>query len=136
MNLKDRLAGLRKERGYTLKQLRDCIEERTGERMSISYLSELERTDASPPLETLVRVARGYGMSLQDLLSPLDLYGPASDAQYPPGLRELRERYDVDPEMVATLSRIDWRGKRPETRDEWLAIYSVLKALLEPKLEG
>ena len=135
MKLKERLAGLRSERDYTLKELRDRIEASTGTAISISYLSELERTDASPPLETLARIARGYGLSLQDLLAPVDLYGMASDEQYPPALRELKEQYHVPDDMVATLSRLDWRGKRPETVAEWLAIYSVLKALLEPKLE-
>lgn len=60
MKLKERLAGLRSERDYTLKELRDRIEASTGAKISISYLSELERTDTSPPLETLAQIGRAH----------------------------------------------------------------------------
>jgi len=66
----DRTAELRKERGLTLRDLRNLIEEQTGTRLSISYLSALERSQAVP--EILARLARGYQLSLPDLLAPVD----------------------------------------------------------------
>ena len=142
MQLRDRLAELRRERGLTLRALRERVLERTGAVLSISYLSELERTDALPSLETLARLARAYDISPQDLLAPVDL--PAGDpalgdvgagdalAQYPPGLRALITRRTVTPEWAAALARIEFRGQRPRSEDEWQAIYGLLKAFLDP----
>ncbi len=137
MNLQDRLAELRRERGLTLRQLRDRIAERTDERLSISYLSELERTGGFPSVETLARLARGYGLTLQQLLEPVEILnggdGGNAAASYPAALRALHEQGRIDAEWAATLARIEFRGRRPETEDEWVAIHGVLKALLEPK---
>jgi len=142
MQLRDRLAELRREHGLTLRALRERVLERTGAVLSISYLSELERTDALPSLETLARLARAYDLSPQDLLAPVDL--PAGDpalgnaggrdalSLYPPGLRALIARGLVTPEWAGTLARIEFRGQRPRTEDEWQAIYGLLKAFLDP----
>jgi len=150
MRLKDRLAELRQDRGWTLRTLRAQVLELTGTVLSISYLSELERTDALPSLETLARLAAAYSISPQDLLAPVDL--PAGDhmpgggeagggdgdalAQYPPGLRALIARGLVTPEWAGTLARIEFRGQRPHTEDEWQAIYGLLKAFLDPETSG
>ncbi len=146
MQLRDRLAELRRERGLTLRALRERVLARTGAVLSISYLSELERTDALPSLETLARLARAYDLSPQDLLAPVDL--PAGDpalgdtgggdalAQYPPGLRALIERGTVTPEWAGALARIEFRGQRPRSEDEWQAIYGLLKAFLDPATVG
>ncbi len=136
MKLRDRLAELRMERGFTLRELRDSIHERTGEKLSISYLSELERTDVVPSIETLAKVSAGYGMSLYDLLapvdSPVDFSGKGSEARYPKALRTLKDKGEVDEEWLETLARIEYRGRRPRTEDEWLAIYRMLKAFIGP----
>ncbi len=146
MQLKDRLGELRRERGLTLRALRERVLAHTGAVLSISYLSELERTDALPSLETLARLARAYDLSPQDLLAPVDL--PAGDpargdagggdtlAQYPPGLRALIARGTVTPEWAGALARIEFRGQRPRTEDEWQAIYGLLKAFLDPATVG
>ena len=137
MRLRDRLAELRREHALTLRELRDRIHERTGERLSISYLSELERTDTFPSVETLARLARGYDLTLLELLAPVEILAvggtDTSAAGYPAGLRALREQGQGDGEWAATLARIEFRGRRPETETDWLAIHGVLRALLEPK---
>ncbi len=143
MQLRDRLAELRRDHGLTLRALRERVLERTGAVLSISYLSELERTDALPSLETLARLARAYDISPQDLLASVDL--PAGDqalgegkggdvlARYPSGLRTLIERGAVSPEWAEALARIEFRGQRPRSEDEWQAIYGLLKAFLDPR---
>jgi transcriptional regulator with XRE-family HTH domain len=134
MELRHRLAELRRERGITLRELRERIRERTGAQLSISYLSELERLDTVPSVETLGRVAAGYDLSLYDLLapvdSPVDFSGGATRAQYPAALRELIENDEIDEEWAKTLSRIEFRGRRPDSEAEWRAIYSTLKAFI------
>ena len=136
MKLSDRLAELRREHALTLRDLRELVEERTGEKLSISYLSELERTDTMPSIEILIRLARAYDMTTSDLLAPVDFYEESTDAQYPESLRRFAELASLGPEWLATLSRIEYRGRRPETLDEWQAIYSVLKLSIEPKVGG
>jgi transcriptional regulator with XRE-family HTH domain len=137
MELRHRLAELRRERGITLRELRERISARTGTRLSISYLSELERLDTVPSVGTLGRVAAGYGLSLYDLLapvdSPVDFSGGASDAQYPASLRALIEKGEIDEEWAQTLARIEFRGRRPESEVEWRAIYSTLNAFIGSK---
>lgn len=137
MKLKHRLAELRRERGITLRELRERIRERTGEKLSISYLSELERTDTIPSVKTLARVAAGYDLSLYDLLapvdSPVDFSGRGSDARYPEALRALKEKGQIGEEWLETLARIEFRGWRPRTEAEWLAIYSMLNAFIGPE---
>lgn len=135
MKLNDRLRELRKERGLTLRELRDHIEEKTGAKLSISYLSEIERKEAVPSVETLARVAGGYGISLQDLLGPVNFYEVDSEASYPKGLLQFKENRQIEDDWVDTLARIEFRGQRPETEDEWLALYSMLKAFIEPKIK-
>lgn len=130
MKLNERLRELRRERGLTLRQLRESIEERTGERLSVSYLSELERKDAVPSVETLARIAGGYGVPLPDILAPVDFYEVDSGAPYPRGLLEFKESRQLEDDWVETLARIEFRGRRPDTEDEWEAIYGVLRALI------
>ncbi|MCC6627821.1 MAG: helix-turn-helix transcriptional regulator [Chloroflexi bacterium] len=139
MKLYERLAALRRDQGLTLRELRERIAEHTGERMSISYLSELERTDSFPSVETLARMARAYDLSLQQLVEPVE-FGPEASivadraVSYPEGLLALHRQGRIDDDWLASLNKIEFRGKRPEAEDEWLAVYAVLKALIEPKL--
>lgn len=137
MRLRDRLSELRKERGMTLRQLRDSIEEQTGANLSISYLSELERTDVVPSIDTLGKISAGYGMTPYDLLapvdSPVDFSGRGSDAQYPKALRTLKDKGEVEEEWLETLARIEYRGRRPRSEEEFLAIYRVLRAFIGEK---
>lgn len=65
----ERLRAIRAGRGWTLREATDRIERQTGHRLSFSYLSALERgKDATPGLETLERIAAGYGLTVCDLI--------------------------------------------------------------------
>jgi transcriptional regulator with XRE-family HTH domain len=131
MLLKDRLAELRRARGLTLREVRDLIEERTGEKLSVSYLSALERNETAASVEMLNRIAGGYSISLRDLLEPVDMYtslfDPPTDERYPPALREA----NVPEEWKQTLFKIQFRGRRPETAAQWEAIYAMLRTYID-----
>lgn len=135
MELKDRLAQLRRERGYTLRELRDRIERETGERMSFSYLSSLERVGGTPSIETLRQIAAGYGLSLQALLAPVDFDDRLTDGRYPQSLLDFVEREDLSRDWLDTLASIQFRGERPSTAAEWAAIHGVLNVLPSRKEE-
>lgn len=135
MELKDRLAQLRRERGYTLRELRDRIEQETGERMAFSYLSSLERIGGTPSIETLMQIAAGYGLSLQALLAPVMFDDRLDDGRYPQSLLDFVHREGLDSNWLDTLASIQFRGERPSTTAEWAAIYGVLNLLPSRKEE-
>lgn len=136
MKLGQRLREVRTERGMTLRQLRDGLEDKTGDKVSISYLSELEREQATPSVATVTNIARVFGMSTRDLLAPVDVFDEReSDAQFTASLKMYAENRGLSREWLETLAGIQHRGKRPETDLEWEAVYSMLKAFLEPRVD-
>jgi transcriptional regulator with XRE-family HTH domain len=127
MRLHDRLREVRRQRGLTLVDVR----EKTG--LSVSYLSDLERGRTSnPSFETLERLARAYEMSVLDLLSGADEAGEATPEGLPPGLAELVKERGMDIETARDLSRIELRGRRPQTKEDWELLYLNIRRLLTP----
>lgn len=128
MKLHERLRELRNERNYRLKDVAHVAG------ISLPYLSDLERGRTNPSLETLQTIAAAYEISVQDLLEGVDFYGESSDGALPKGLSELIAdpglSEPLSPDWIRTLSRIELRGKRPRTKDDWYAIYLHLKRIL------
>jgi len=130
MRLQDRLKEARTAQDLTLKELA----EHTG--LSVSYLSDIERGRTNPSLSTLETLAAALGMSVIDLLTGVDFAGEVTEASLPPGLPELladeEYGYQITPEWIAMLSKIQLRGKRPQTKEDWLILFLQLKRILEP----
>lgn len=129
MELKDRLAALRRSRGYSLRELRERIERETGEVMAISYLSALERVGRTPSVETLARIAAGYGMTLQELLAPVAVAGRPDAPRYSPSFDAFAAKRGLDPTEKEELWRVQYRGTRPETEEDWELLYATLNAI-------
>lgn len=129
MKLQDRLKELRTNRDLTLKG----VAERSG--LSVSYLSDIERGRTTPTLNTLEVIAEALEMSVIDFLTGVDFAGELTDASLPPGLSDLLHDdeygHEITPEWVETLSKIQMRGKRPQTKREWLELFLYLKRILE-----
>lgn len=129
MKLQDRLKELRSHRDLTLKG----VAERSG--LSVSYLSDIERGRTTPTLNTLEVIAEALEMSVIDFLTGVDFAGELTDASLPPGLSDLLQddeyEHEITPEWVETLSKIQMRGKRPQTKREWLELFLYLKRILE-----
>ena len=129
MKLHERLRELRQERGQRLKD----VSEIAG--ISIPYLSDLERGRTNPSLETLQTLAGSYGISVHDLLEPVEFYGEQTESALPKGLAELVSDpvlgAQISGDWVNSLSRIELRGKRPQTKEDWYDIYRNLKRILE-----
>jgi transcriptional regulator with XRE-family HTH domain len=128
MKLHERLRELRQERGLRLKD----VSETAG--ISIPYLSDLERGRTNPSLETLQTLAAAYGLTVHDLLEPVEFYGEQTQAALPKGLSDLLSDpvlgAQLNPDWVTTLSRIELRGKRPQSKEDWYDIYRNLKRIL------
>lgn len=129
MKLHERLRELRQERGQRLKD----VSEIAG--ISIPYLSDLERGRTNPSLDTLQTLAGAYGITVHDLLLSVEFYGEVSQQSLPRGLAELIADpvlgQQMTPDWISSLSRIELRGKRPQTKEDWYDIFRNLKRILE-----
>lgn len=128
MKLNDRLREVRRKCDVTLLQVAEAT------KLSVSYLSDLERGRAKPSLDTLERLAGYYKMSMVDLLSGVDGWGTPSVEGLAPGLLALLQKQEIDEEVAQELNRIELRGKRPQTEEEWLLLYLNLKSIMRPYL--
>lgn len=128
MKLHERLRELRQERGLRLKD----VSEQAG--ISIPYLSDLERGRTNPSLETLQTLAAAHNVSVHDLLEPVEFYGEQTQAALPKGLADLVADptlgAQITPDWVQSLSRIELRGRRPQSKEDWYDIYRNLKRIL------
>ena len=128
MKLGERLRELRQQRDLTLLQL----SQQTG--LSVSYLSDLERGRTNPSIDTLERIAGTYHVLLGELVAGADGWQISPQQGLAPGLQELIQQGRIDLATAQDLSRIELRGKRPQTAMEWLELYFHLRTLMRPYL--
>ncbi|HEX9830504.1 MAG TPA: helix-turn-helix transcriptional regulator [Thermodesulfobacteriota bacterium] len=129
MLLGQRIRELRNIRGETLKDTSN------GTNLSVSYLSDIERGRTNPSLQSLETLAKHLDISVTDLLAGVESAGLPSDNALPPGLADLLQDRNLGPEIdddwVQLLQKINLRGKRPQTKLEWLELYLSLKRILD-----
>ena len=129
MTLGERLRERRKQLRMTLKDVA------VGAKISIPYLSDVERDKAQPPLDTLVGISTALDTTVTTLLDGVEGFGEKEELPtLPPGLQELKNHLVFGPEMsdewIRTLTRVDYRGKRPETFADWLKLHTILKSMI------
>lgn len=133
MQLGQRIRELRNIKEETLKETSAKIE------LSVSYLSDIERGRTNPSLQTLETIASHFEISVTDLLAGVEFAGELTKNALPPGLMELLEDKElgreIDEDWVQLLEKINLRGKRPQTKREWLELFLSLKRILEPPKE-
>ncbi len=129
MKLGDRLREVRHSRNRTLLQVAGATQ------LSVSYLSDLERGRTKPSMATLERLAGYYEVPMADLLSNVDGSGPSSLDGLAPGLLELVRSKRIDEADARDLNRVELRGKRPQTEEEWYQLYLYLRSLMRQHLE-
>ena len=116
---------LRGRRGWSLQTLA----QRAG--ISKAYLLKLEKSEANPTEEVIKRLATALEVRAALLLGE----GPAEDEgghQLSDSLREFVDTDKPEPDLLAAMRALDFRGQPPETAREWRQIYRVMKALTEP----
>jgi len=129
MKLGTRLRQLRKERRSTLMDL----SEQTG--LSVSFLSEIERDQTKPSLETLEKLALSYQLTVKQLLEDVDLGETVSSVYYPLGFAEFldqtRNLPDFDETIVDLMLKVEQRAsRRAETVEDWRKFYYSLRTIL------
>lgn len=130
MKLGQRLREYRKSAGLTLSQLKEKSS------LSVSYLSDLERSRVNPSLKTLQLLASIYGVTVMELTQNVE--GFTDDAiqtiALPDSLMALKNDPDVGKLLTEndlhSLNKISLRGKQPQTPLEWKEIYLHLRRVL------
>lgn len=128
MKLSDRLRELRQSRKMTLLQVAEVTN------LSVSFLSDLERGRTKPSFDTVERLASYYEITMADLLSNVDGWGSASTEGLAPGLDALIKRGEIDEDTAYELNRIQLRGRRPQTEEDWYDLYRSLRRIMRPYL--
>lgn len=129
MQLKERLREIRQKRGVTLLQVAEAVS------LSVSYLSDLERGRAKPSFDTLERLSAFYKMSVTDLVSGIEGWGTRSTEGLAPGLLALLKKNEIDERTAQDLNRIELRGKRPQTEEDWRILYQNLRYIMRSYLD-
>ena len=131
MKLGERLRLIRKENQLTLKELSQRA------KLSVPYLSDMERCVVNPSVDTLQKVAEAYGMSVRDLISGVEALGESSTTDYPEGFQSFLKRYEtlykINDDWKESLLKVNFRGRQPTSETEWLELYLYLRRILSPK---
>jgi len=122
--LGSRIRELRGQRDMTLKELSATA------KVSVSHLSEIERSRTQPTADKLARIAASLGVSVTAITGGIE---EASDNQLgmPAGLEELQADpalgAGLDGEWVRLLSAISLHGRRPRSKSDFLTLYLILQ---------
>jgi transcriptional regulator with XRE-family HTH domain len=129
VTLGERLRLLRKEKGLSLRKAAVSVD------LSVAYIFRLEADDANPSLNVLERLAKVYGVTLEELTA--GTRETSRPLQLTPGLQDFisdyRETFPElgDPDWQRMLSNIRLRGRYPETKEDWLPLFLELRRALE-----
>ena len=131
MKLGERLRLIRKQHKLTLKDLKERSD------LSVPYLSDIERGVVNPSIETLQKVAKAYDMKLQDLFIGVEEMGESARETYPQGFSDFLEdpdfRDEVDEDWKEFLMGIDFRGKQPASKREWIELHLNLRRIFSSR---
>ena len=116
----DRIRQLREKRGWSLTELAEQAN------VSRSYISQIESGKSTPTQEKILQFSEDFGVL------PSELLGESTEQKnIPVSLKQFAEAINLPPTDIQMLAQIQYRGKRPDTVEEWRAIYSVIKGMLE-----
>ena len=133
MKLGERLRRIRKEHQLTLKDLSERAD------LSVPYLSDMERSVVNPSIETLQKVAKAYDMTVQALFTGVEDLGESAREDYPAGFSDFLQDPDykdeIDSDWKEFLIGLDFRGKRPSSKREWVELHLNLRRIFPPKAD-
>lgn len=131
MKLGERLRLIRKEHNFTLKVLSELA------KLSVPYLSDMERGVVNPSFDTLQKVAKAYKITVKELISDVEELGESSNTNYPNEFQSFLKKYEstykINNDWKELLLKINFRGRQPTSETEWLELYLYLKRILAPK---
>lgn len=99
MTLGERLKELRTERGLYLKDISELLN------VGVSTISAYERNDKRPKPESIVKIAKFYGVTTDDLLGSENSVSDL-ESEIPEGVKVLRRMKSMTPEARAKMIQI------------------------------
>lgn len=130
MSLAENLKRLRMQKQWSQPKLAEETE------LSKSYIYMLESGDmTNPALETLFKISEALGCTIAELIDQPKAALKSSAWEIPEALQEFAKRKsrEGDPlkdEELKSLAHIKYRGRRPETADDWAYVHEFLKRTL------
>ena len=119
--LGQRLRQSREEKGLSLSELARQAQ------VSKGYLSQIESGQTNrPSAQVLHRIASVLGTSVAALLG-MPVGGLNSEVMISDSLREFAQAEELDEEGVNMLARVRYRGRQPQTVDDWRYLYESIK---------
>lgn len=111
---------LRERKGWSLTTLAERAE------ISRSYLHQVEQGESAPTSEKIQKLAEALGALPSELLGE-----QTEDVAIPQSLRDFATEANLESAELRMLAQIEYRGHKPSTLEEWRAIYSIIKGMLE-----
>lgn len=129
MELADRISQLRKAKGNSITELAKV----SG--VSQPYLQQIEAGDRKNPSgKILQKLASALGTTVADLLGCPAGISQELLHQVPKSLRKMvkdkGKKLGLTPEDIEMLKAIHYRGKRPETPEDWELLFLFLRKLI------
>lgn len=128
MGTGERIKKLRDEQGLSLRALARMAD------VSVGYLSKLEQDVSSPTVAMLEKIAEALNVDTSELLAPSSENAAKEDlpASLKAFLAEQAANPDLeDPDWIRALKNVRFRGKYPETSDDWMMIYLNMKRAIK-----
>ena len=114
-----RIKQMREKKGWSLTELAQRAH------ISRSYLYQIERGASAPTEEKVRQLATALGALPSELLGE-----EPPTANIPESLRQFADEARLESAEVLMLAQIEYRGKKPQTKEEWRAIYAVIKGIV------
>jgi len=125
MELHTKLKRLRNQRGFTLADVSQ------GVGLSPSTISDVENGRIYPSIKTLLKLAAFYQISVTSLLEDVHFSEWDGETTLPPALEKLLSEMEIPQEVIELMLRVDLIARRKaKSREEWLQIYYILRALI------
>lgn len=130
----------RRLRQFRLERNKSLRETARDAEISVTYLSKLETDEGNPTLDVLIRLARLYGVAVEELTA-----GVMGEQEAPTLDDSLKRFIDEYGEKFPELHDLDWqtmlngirlRSRRPEALDDWLTIFVDLRRALSTRSGG
>lgn len=97
--------------------------------ISRGYLHLIEKGDSNPTQDKLVAIANALGILVSELIG--EIRGLEDLQDIPDSLRQFAEEKGLPHKDVVMLSQINYRGQKPQTKEEWRLLYNVIKGVLD-----
>ena len=117
--LGERIRRLRKEEGLNQEELADKAD------VSRVYISDIERGERGPTFGVVKRIASALGVTLMELEGESE-----AEIKAKPSLKKFATHENLSRKKLRMLSRIEHRGKQPNTIEGWRRLHNVIKAML------